>query len=56
MNINVGIIDQQVRGLAQRLQSRIEEELDRKLDETTTRSVAFVVRCSLRKGDAGPDR
>lgn len=46
MNINVGIIDQQVRGLAQRLKSQIEEELDKTLDETTTRSVAFVVLCA----------
>ncbi|MCL2777220.1 MAG: AIPR family protein [Polyangiaceae bacterium] len=46
MNINVGIIDQQVRGLAQRLEGRIEQELDKPLDETTTRSVAFVVLCA----------
>jgi hypothetical protein len=46
MNINVGIIDQQVRGLAQRLKTRIEQELDKQLDETTTRSVAFVVLCA----------
>jgi hypothetical protein len=46
MNISVGIIDQQVRGLAQRLKTRIEEELGRSLDETTTRSVAFVVLCA----------
>lgn len=46
MNINVGIIDQQVRGLAQRLKGRIEQEIDKQLDETTTRSVAFVVLCA----------
>ena len=46
MNINVGIIDQQVRGLAQRLQPQIEKELDRTLDETTARSVAFTVLCA----------
>lgn len=46
MNINVGIIDQQVRGLAQRLKAQIEDELDKSLDETTTRSVAFVVLCA----------
>lgn len=46
MNINVSIIDQQVRGLAQRLKAPIEQELDRPLDETTTRSVAFVVLCA----------
>jgi hypothetical protein len=42
MNINVGLIDQHVRGLAQRLEARIEQELNRGLDETITRSVAFV--------------
>lgn len=46
MNVNVGIIDQQVRGLAQRLRALIEQELDRPLDDTTTRSVAFVVLCA----------
>lgn len=46
MNINVGIIDQQVRGLAQRLKVPIEEALDKALDETTARSVAFVTLCA----------
>lgn len=46
MNINVGIIDQQVRGLAQRLKAQIEEQVDKKLDDTTTRSMAFVVLCA----------
>ena len=46
MNINVGIIDQQVRGLAQRLKLQIDAALDRTLDETTARSVAFVVLCA----------
>lgn len=46
MNINVGIVDQQVRGLAQRLKKYIEVELDKELDETTTRSVAFVILCA----------
>lgn len=46
LNINVGMIDQQVRGLAHRLKAPIEQELDRPLDETTTRSVAFVVLCA----------
>lgn len=46
MNINVGIIDQQVRGLAQRLKAPIEHELDKVLDEQTSRSVAFVVLCA----------
>lgn len=45
MNIPVGIIDQHVRGLAQRLKGTIERELDKPLDETATRSVAFVVLC-----------
>jgi hypothetical protein len=46
MNINVGIIDQQVRGLAQRLKAQFEAELDTALDETKARSVAFVVLCA----------
>lgn len=46
MNINVSIIDQQVGGLAQRLKAPIEQELDKRLDETTTRSAAFVVLCA----------
>jgi hypothetical protein len=45
MNISVGIIDQQVRGLALRLKTQIEAALERQLDETTLRSVAFVVLC-----------
>jgi AIPR protein len=44
MNINVSIIDQQVRGLAQRLKPQIEAILGA-LDETKLRSVAFVVLC-----------
>jgi len=46
MNIHVGIVDQQVRGFAQRLQGRIEAELDKSLDATTLRSVAFVALCT----------
>ena len=46
MNINGGIIDQQVRGLAQRLRRPIEEALDRTLDDSQARSVAFVVLCT----------
>jgi hypothetical protein len=46
MNINVGIIDQQVRGLAQRLKPQLDDALDRHLDETMARSVAFVVLCA----------
>jgi hypothetical protein len=46
MNINAGIIDQHVRGLAARLKDRIEETLDRsKLDDNLARSVAFVILC-----------
>lgn len=45
MNINVSIIDQQVRGLAQRLKPQLDAALGRDLDETTARSVAFVVLC-----------
>ena len=46
MNIHVGIIDQQIRGLAQKLKSRIQEELDKSLDEQMARSIAFVVLCA----------
>lgn len=46
MNINVGIIDQHVRGLALRLRVELDEAVGRALDETTARSVAFVVLCA----------
>jgi hypothetical protein len=46
MNINAGIVDQQVGGLAQRLGTRIEEALDRKPDDVLTRSVAFTLLCA----------
>ena len=46
MNINVGIIDQQVRGLAVRLKPELDAALDKPLDETLARSVAFVVLCA----------
>lgn len=46
MNINVGIIDQQVRGLAQRLRGPIEEALGRTVDDTQARSAAFVALCA----------
>ncbi len=46
MNINVGIIDQQVRGLAQRLRPQLENSLDKALDDTMARSAAFVVLCA----------
>jgi hypothetical protein len=42
MNINVSIIDQQVRGFAERSSVQFEEALGRPLDETLGRSVAFV--------------
>lgn len=45
MNFNVGIIDQQVRGLTERLRAQIEEEVGNKLDDTAARSAAFVVLC-----------
>lgn len=45
MNINVQIIDQQVRGVAQRLKPQLDAALGRTLDETTARSVAFVILC-----------
>lgn len=46
MNINVGIVDQQVRGIAARLESQIESALDKTLDDTLARSAAFVVLCA----------
>ena len=46
MNINVGIIDQQVRGLATRLKAQLDETLGKNLDEVTARSAAFVVLCA----------
>jgi hypothetical protein len=47
MNINVGIIDQQVRGLAQRSRAKLAEALGKAtLDDTLARSVAFVVLCA----------
>ncbi len=46
MNINVGIIDQQVRGLSQRIRLKLEDALARKLDDTLTHSVSFVVLCA----------
>lgn len=46
MNIEVGIIDQHVRGLAARLSDRLDDSLGRHLDETARRSAAFVVLCA----------
>lgn len=46
MNINVNIIDQHIRGLATRLKPEIEQALGKSLDETTARSVAFVIHCA----------
>jgi hypothetical protein len=46
MNINVNIIDQQIRGLAAKLKPEIEQLLDKTLDETMTRSIAFVLLCA----------
>jgi hypothetical protein len=47
MNINVGIIDQQARGLAQRLRAELAEALDRpSLDDIAARSAAFLVLCA----------
>ncbi|MCX4245994.1 AIPR family protein [Paraliomyxa miuraensis] len=45
MSFAVGIIDQQVRGLATRLHDRMEALLEKKVDETLGRSIAFVVLC-----------
>jgi len=46
MNINVGIIDQQVTGLATRLKEKIELALEATIDETKAKSIAFVVLCA----------
>lgn len=46
MNINVGIIDQHVRGFAERFRPQLESALDRRLDDTMARSVAFVALCA----------
>ena len=46
MNINAGIIDQHVRGFAQRHRTALESALDRTLDDTLARSVAFVALCA----------
>lgn len=45
MNINVSIIDQQVRGLADRLKAPLEDALEKKLSDTERRSAAFVLLC-----------
>lgn len=45
MNVNVSIIDQQVRGLADRLKPQLERRLGETLDVIKARSVAFVVLC-----------
>ncbi|ACY15229.1 AIPR family protein [Haliangium ochraceum] len=44
MNINAGIIAQQVRGIAQRSRTALEKDLG-PLDDTRARSVAFVLLC-----------
>lgn len=47
MNINVSILDQQLRGLAQRQKARIEDALDKPIrDEIHLNSIAFVVLCA----------
>jgi hypothetical protein len=55
MNINAGIIDQQVRGLSQRLRARFEEALETKLDDQRARSVGFVVLCMKTMLDLSED-
>ena len=45
MNINASIIDQQVRGLSDRLKPELEEALAKKLADTDRRSAAFVLLC-----------
>lgn len=46
MDINVGIIDQQVRGLAQKLKIQIEEIRGEPVNDVLARSTAFVVLCT----------
>jgi len=43
MNINVGIVDQQVGALSVKLRAELDSAVGRKLDDTMARSVAFVV-------------
>lgn len=45
MNINASIIDQQVRGLSDRLKPELEEALGKKLTDIDRRSAAFVLLC-----------
>lgn len=45
MNINVSIIDQQVRGLAERSKVQLEEAIGKTLDDSNARSLAFVLLC-----------
>jgi len=45
MDVNVGIVDQQVRALALRLKSQLDDAVGVHLDDTAARSVAFVVLC-----------
>lgn len=45
MNLNVSIIDQQVRGLADRLKKQLDENIGKPLNETDARSAAFVLLC-----------
>jgi len=55
MNINVSIIDQQVRGLAQRLKLELDAAVDEDLGEIKGRSVAFVVLCAKALLDLNDD-
>jgi hypothetical protein len=45
MNIQAGIVDQHVRGLATRLDEALDEAVGKALDETARRSAAFLVLC-----------
>jgi hypothetical protein len=45
MNINASIIDQQVRGLADRLKLQLAEALEKQLNDVQRRSAAFVLLC-----------
>ena len=45
MNLNVSIVDSQVRGLADKLRIELGEALGRRLDNGRLRSAAFVLLC-----------
>lgn len=46
MNVNAGIVDQQVRGLATKRKTELEHQLGKPLDEQRLNSAAFVLLCA----------